>query len=245
MNVEGNKKITITWFPPSWLLIKTKDKIIYVDPAWIQKNFNSYPNKKIYSHYPEPMDGLPEKDLPKADVILITHHHKDHIKTATINRLSTAKTEIYATKRCAKLVGRKYTEVKPGDKFDLGWLKVSVVFAYNTVEGHSTRKVHHKGECVGYVLTINGKTIYHAGDTDVIQEMNELGKINVALLPVGGTFTMNTEEALQAIKQIKPMYFTPLHYLHQSQEKVKNAILKANVESIIKVLCIGEKLEMS
>lgn len=242
MKERINMKTTITWYPPSWLLIKTKDKIIYIDPAWVQSNFRSYPPKIIFSHYPEPMDGLPEKDLPKADVILVTHHHQDHIKTATINRLSTTKTEIYATKHCAKLVGRKYIIVKPGDTFDLGWLKVSVVFAYNTIEGHSTRKVHHKGECVGYVLTIDKKTIYHAGDTDVIKEMSDLGKIDVAFLPVGGTFTMDTGEAVQAIKQIRPKYFIPMHYLHHSQEEIKNYILRADVKSNVKILNIGEEL---
>lgn len=236
--------LTIRWFPPSWLLIKTKDKVIYIDPAWIQKNFNSYPNKVIYSHYPKPMDGLPEKDLPKADIILITHHHQDHIKTATIDRLSTTKTEIYATKLCSHLVGRKFHVVKPDDEFDLGWIKIHAVYAYNTSEGHSTRKVHHKGECVGYVLNIDGKTIYHAGDTDIIEEMNELGNIDVAFLPVGGTFTMDIGEAIRAITLIQPKHFIPLHFLHHSQEEVKHAVEKSAAKSCLKILSIGEEFTL-
>ena len=76
-------------------------------------------------------------------------------------------------------------------------MKIKVVDAYNTPQGSSTRKLHKKGNCVGYVITIEGKTIYHAGDTDFIPEMKELGKIDVALLPIGGKFTMDIEEAVK------------------------------------------------
>src|SRR3989344_7740324 len=114
--------INIRWFPPSWLLIQSQNKVIYIDPAWIQKNFSSYKPKVIFSHYPEPMDGLPEKDMPKANLILITHHHQDHVKTATINRLATSNTSIYAPIKCGSIIGRKFNAVKPGDIIDLDWI---------------------------------------------------------------------------------------------------------------------------
>lgn len=222
-------RISITWFPPSWLLIKTKDKVIYIDPAWIQKNFDNYPKKIIFSHYPDPMDGLPEADLPKADIILITHHHQDHIKTATLNRLATQSTLIFAPSKCAELIGRPFEEIKPGDERKLGKIKIKAVYAYNTPSGKSTRKVHHKGECVGYLLSIDGKTIYHAGDTDVIPEMKELGKVNMAFLPIGGTFTMNIQEAAQAASIIKPEIIVPMHFLKANPDafikETKNAVV--------------------
>jgi L-ascorbate metabolism protein UlaG (beta-lactamase superfamily) len=137
--------ISITWFPPSWLLIKTKDQIIYIDPAWIQKNFDKYPKKIIFSHYPDPMDGLPEADLPKADIILVTHHHQDHIKTVTLNRLAKKSTRIFAPSKCAGLIGRLFEEVNPDDEHTVGSVKIKAVFAYNTPTGNSTHKVHHKG----------------------------------------------------------------------------------------------------
>jgi len=227
--------ISITWFPLSWLLIKTKDKVIYIDPAWIQKNFASYPKKIIFSHYPEPMDGLPEPDLPKADIILITHHHQDHIKTATLNRLATKSTLIFAPSKCAELISRPFKEIKPSDEWKVGEIKIKAVYAYNTPSGHSTRKVHHKGECVGYLLKIGNKTIYHAGDTDVIPEMKEFGRVDIAFLPIGGTFTMNIQEAAQATSIIKPNIVVPMHFLKTKpdtfKKEIKNAVVLKTGES--------------
>jgi L-ascorbate metabolism protein UlaG (beta-lactamase superfamily) len=219
---------TIRWFPPSWLLIKTKDKVIYIDPAWIQKNFDDYPKKIIFSRYPDPMDGLPESDMPEADIILITHHHQDHIKTVTINRLTKEDAAIFAPPRCAKLIARPFKAIKPGDERVLDGITIKAVFAYNMPSGTSTRKVHHKGECVGYLLTVNGKTIYHAGDTDLIPEMNGLGEIDIAFLPIGGTFTMDVQEAAKAVFIINPKIVVPMHYLkvkpHDFKEKIESGL---------------------
>ena len=227
--------ISITWFPPSWLLINTKDKVIYIDPAWIQKNFDNYPKKIIFSHYPEPMDGLPEADLPKADIILVTHHHQDHIKTATLNRLANKSTLIFAPSKCAELIGRPFEEIKPSDERKVGEIKIKAVYAYNTPSGHSTRKVHHKGECVGYLLKIGNKIIYHAGDTDVIPEMKEFGKVDIAFLPIGGTFTMNIQEAIKATSIIKPNIVIPMHFLKAKpdtfKKEIKNAVVLKTGES--------------
>lgn len=243
MIMNKDLKITIRWFPPSWLLIKAGSKVIYIDPAWIQKNFDKYPKKVIFSHYPEPMDGLPEPDLPKANYIFITHHHQDHIKTATINRLKTAKTAIYAPARCAELIGRKFNEVKSGDEIIIGDFSAKIVYAYNTAEGKSTRKVHHSGECVGYLLTIRGKKIYHAGDTDIIPEMKNLGVVDIALLPVGGTFTTNLQEALEAIQIINPKIFIPMHYLSVKEDDVRKATEKLS-KTKVEILKTGDIFEM-
>lgn len=229
MGTKEKNKISITWFPPSWLFIKANNTIIYIDPAWIQKNFDNYPKKVIFSHYPEPMDGLPEADLPKADIIFVSHHHQDHIKTATLNRLATKSTRIFAPSKCAQLIGRPFEEIRPGDERKIGEVKIKAVHAYNTPTGNSTRKVHHKGECVGYLLTIDRKTIYHAGDTDVIPEMNEFGNVDIAFLPIGGTYTMNTQEAIEATSIIKPKIVVPMHFLKAKPDAFKNEIQNAVV----------------
>ena len=235
--------ISITWFPPSWLLVKIKDKVVYIDPAWIQKNFDNYPKKVIFSHWPEPMDGLPEPDLPKADIILITHHHQDHIKTATLNRLAKKSTLIFAPSKCAKLIGRPFEKVSPNDEHNIGEIKIKAVCAYNTPTGNSTRKVHHKGECVGYLLTIDGKTIYHAGDTDVIPEMKEFGKVDMAFLPIGGIFTMDIREAAQATSIIKPNIVVPMHFLKANPDAFKKEI-KKKLQTKIVMLKTGENYEL-
>jgi len=93
--------------------------------------------------------------------------------------------------------------------------------------------VHHKGEGVGYLLTVNGKTIYHAGDTDFIPEMRGLGDVDVALLPIGGTFTMDIEEAIEAVVAIKPKIVIPMHYLKANPQEFKK---KLEAKSNIKVI---------
>jgi L-ascorbate metabolism protein UlaG (beta-lactamase superfamily) len=231
--------ITIKWFPPSWLLIESANSVIYIDPAWIQKNFAHYPKKVIFSRYPQPMDGLPEPDLPKATIILITHHHQDHIKTATINRLADNKTVIYAPAKCARLIGRRFVEVKPQEEISQDPIKIRTVPAYNTSSGLSTRKVHHRGECVGYLVKIGGKTIYQAGDTDVIPEMNELSGVDVAFLPIGGTFTMNTDEAVKAVEMIKPKIAVPIHYMKVNPKDFEKKV-NATSFSTAKIMQIGE-----
>lgn len=244
MTKDADLSISIRWFPPSWLLIQYADKAVYIDPAWIQKNFAKYPKRVIYSHYPEPMDGLPEPDLPLADFIFVTHHHQDHIKTATIERLVSSRTGIYAPRRCAKLIGRSFVEVRPGDEVEIDGIDVRVVHAYNTAQGHSTRKNHHKDECVGYVFSIGGKQIYHAGDTDLIPEMGSLGGIDVAFLPIGGTFTMDSDEAIEAALVISPKVAVPIHYLKTKPDGFEAGLGRASKAIKARVLDIGDTLTL-
>ncbi len=118
-------------------------------------------------------------------------------------------------------------------------MKSKATLAYNTEEGSSAQKVHHKGNGVGYLITAEGKTIYHAGDTDVIPEMKRLGKVNAALLPIGGTYTMNIEEAIDAAIAINPGMVIPMHHLKSDPLDFKN---KLEAQSDIKAvpLQIGE-----
>lgn len=202
--------VTIKWFPPSWFQIKSRTKTIYIDPAYLRSYFTHYPKKIEFSKWPDPINGLPEK-LAKADIILVTHHHKDHAKEITINRLKRKDTMVVGPQRCTKNLGNDIKVVKAGQEFNFKGIKVETVDAYNTDNGNSTRKVHHKGNGVGYVLTVEGKTIYHAGDTDFIPEMKLLGRVDVALLPIGGTFTMDLQEAVRAAKAIHPRVVIPMH----------------------------------
>jgi L-ascorbate metabolism protein UlaG (beta-lactamase superfamily) len=230
--------ISIKWFPPSWIQISAQNTLIFIDPAYLKTYFKSYPKKIEFSSWPDPIDGLPEA-LEKADVILVTHHHKDHCKRVTVDRLRGPDTLVIAPKRCAKELGQDIKIIKPGEKLSLDDVVIEAVHAYNTEQGRSSRKQHPKGEGVGYLLRLAGKTIYHAGDTDFIPEMRELGRVDVALLPIGGTFTMDIEEATQAAIAMNPKVVIPMHRFEADPRKLADQI---KTRSGIKVipLDIGE-----
>lgn len=189
------------------------------------------------------MDRLPEPDLPKADIILITYDHQDHIKTVTINRLAKKNALIFAPSKCAELIARPFEEIRPNDELKVAEIKIRAVYAYNTEVGNSTRKVHHKRESVRYLLPRRGKTIYHGGDTDLIPEMKELGEVDIAFLPVGGTFTMDIQEAVEAASTIEPRIVVPMHFLKADPRNFKKefwALPKTKVE----ILETGEVLKL-
>ena len=230
--------LMIKWFPPSWFQIKTPHVTVYIDPAYLRSYYTRHSTKIEYSRWPDPIDGLPEK-LAKADLILVTHDHKDHAKDVTVNRLRRKRTLVVGPKRCTKNLGTDIRVVKPGEVFSVLGIQIRVVDAYNTAKGSSTRKVHHQGNGVGYVLTADGKTIYHAGDTDYIPEMKALGRIDVALMPIGGTFTMDLAEAARAAVAINPKVVIPMH-----RGKADPQEFKRKVENVSKIkvvpLGIGE-----
>lgn len=237
-----NSNLNIRWFPASWVLIEYDGKILYIDPAWVQHNFDKHPGKVIYSHYPEPMDGLPEPNMPKADIILVTHNHQDHIKTATLHRLLKDTTQIIAPSNCNKLIDIPFDRITPGEMRQTGPFTIDAVYAYNTADGHSTHKPHKREACVGYVVAAGNKRIYHAGDTDIIPEMLQLGQLDVAMLPVGGTFTMDLDEAIACAEKLKPKLFIPMHFLHVTKEQALSSLKKCHVK--YRLPNIGEVIEL-
>jgi len=218
--------LSIKWFPPSWIQIKTRDSIIYIDPAYLRTYFTKYPPKIEFSKWPDPIDGLPEK-LEQADIILLTHDHADHCKKVTVDRLRKENTIVIGPRRCIKKIGNDIRVVEPGEENSFGEIKIKATHAYNTKQGSSTQKVHHKGNGVGHLIMLEGKTIYHAGDTDFIPEMKQLGPIDVALLPIGGTYTMDIKDAVKAAVAIKPAMVIPMHHLKSNpqefQQKLKSS----------------------
>jgi L-ascorbate metabolism protein UlaG (beta-lactamase superfamily) len=160
---------------------------------------------------------VPEKD---ADVILITHDHFDHCSIDDIRKLANQQAVIIAAKMCRAKIDNFKSEVAkiiyfmPGDKIKVNNASIEAVPAYNVNKFRAPGIVFHPKEMgyVGYVIEIDKIRIYHAGDTDFIPEMNNLGRIDIAMLPIGGTYTMNVEEAVEAVRTIKPKYTIPMHY---------------------------------
>ena len=215
--------VAITWFPPSWIEITALGKHISIDPAYMKTYFKNYPNRMEFSSWPDPIDGLPEEMEP-ADVILITHHHKDHCKRVTVNRLKRPDTLIVAPLRCTRELGEDIRKIKADETLQLGDIMIKATPAYNHAHGKSTRKQHKKGEGVGYLIQVKDRTIYHAGDTDFIPDMQKLGPVDVALLPVGGTYTMDVGEAVEAAMALKPGVVIPIHRFHADLEGMKKTL---------------------
>lgn len=150
--------------------------------------------------------------LPKADLILITHEHGDHLDADAISKIRTEKTVVVSSEAAAQ-GAKSGTVMKNGEvKTELGF-KIEAVPAYNIVHKRDTGEPFHpKGRGNGYVITLGNLRVYVAGDTEDIPEMKELKNIDVAFLPVNLPFTMTGEMAANAVKTIRPKYLYPYHY---------------------------------
>lgn len=150
----------------------------------------------------------------KADVILITHPHYDHCSLQDLEKIIKPGTVVVVPADCqskiTRLEGVEMQVIMPKDVIEVKGVKVQAVPAYNI-----DKQFHSQNEgWVGYVVNVSGSVIYHAGDTDKIPEMEKLvgHRGLIALLPVGGTYTMNAEQAAEAASIIKPSLAVPIHY---------------------------------
>ncbi len=144
---------------------------------------------------------------PAADIILVTHDHGDHFSPDDIAKISTPQTQLVGPACCAAKLQGKVHVVRPGDVLELEGVRIEAVPAYNTTKPNHTQEAGH----VGYIIEADGRRIYHAGDTDLIPEMDQI-RCDVALLPIGGTYTMDAQEAAEALKHIKPRVAIPMHW---------------------------------
>lgn len=146
------------------------------------------------------------RDGPKADLILITHSHFDHYSEDDISKLMKGDTVLIGAHDVNPKA--KMTHVRPGEIKDLKWAKIKATRAYNPDKQFHPRS----NDWLGFIVEIGGKRIYHCGDTDIIPEMKDLGPIDVALLTIGGTYTMDPSEAAQAAGIIRPGLAIPMHW---------------------------------
>ena len=149
---------------------------------------------------------------PVADMILVSHDHGDHCSPDDVKKISGPQTVVIANpSAAAKLPGARI--IRPGEKIAVGDVTVEAVPAYNINKFRSPGNPFHpkNAEHNGYIVTVGGERLYHAGDTDHIPEMTRL-KCDVALLPVSGTYVMTADEAAKAAVAIKPLVAVPMHY---------------------------------
>ena len=183
--------LEITFIGHGSLMFTFNGKVIHVDP---------FSKLAEYSKF------------PKADMLLITHEHRDHLDLKAMEAVRTDKTVLLLTKTCAaKLKGGIIME--NGDTETVGGLKIEAVPAYNLVHMRSEGiPFHPKGIGNGYVITFGDKRVYVAGDTENIPEMKKLERIDCAFLPMNLPYTMNPEMVADAAKAFKPKILYPYHY---------------------------------
>ncbi len=184
--------VKITWLGHDGFRIQN-GQVIYIDPYQI------------------------EKSEPKADLVLVSHEHFDHCSSDDLKKIVSAKTVLVAHAQSkgelSKLKVKELKIVKPGDKVSVGDTGIETVAAYNVNKFRAPGKPFHPKEDgkVGFVLSLKGVRIYHAGDTDNIPEMKSI-RAEIALLPVSGTYVMTAQEAAEAVSVINPKVVIPMHY---------------------------------
>jgi len=156
-------------------------------------------------------------NMPRADIIFISHHHADHCSPDDIEKIIKNDTLIIATDSCRGLLDKFRQEkqfIKVGEELEYKEVKISVIPAYNIDKFRSPGQLFHSKEDggLGYVVNTHDVNLYFAGDTDNISELKSLKNIDIAFLPISGTYVMSVEEAIEAIGQFKPKIVVPIHY---------------------------------
>ena len=183
------------------------------------------------------IDPFQMKEEPKdADFALITHDHYDHFSPEDIGKVCKADTVLVVPEKMAakaqevsKMVGKIET-VKPSVYREMGGLEFETVPAYNTLKPFHPKSA----EWVGYILRVDGQRIYIAGDTDATKEARAV-KCDVALVPIGGTYTMDAKKAAELVNEIRPSVAIPVHYGAVVGSPKDGDVFAANVKDPIKV----------
>lgn len=191
ITAASGQEITLTFFKHASLSVEVDGHYIYVDPV------------DEYADYAK---------LPKADLLLVTHSHYDHLDMAAIDRLRKSDTAVVCDKTSAEAFEFDCITMTPGSTAQpIDGITVEAVPAYNISEGHLQFHPKEREDC-GYILTVGGTRIYIAGDTENNDDIKALENIDIAFLPVNQPYTMTVDQAVDAVKTIRPKVFYPYHY---------------------------------
>lgn len=160
------------------------------------------------------------RELPKAQMVFITHGHSDHLDPIVLEKIRTEKTAVVCTQSCLDKIENGIV-MKNGDVKTVNGIEVEAVPAYNLVHKRNDGQFFHpKGEGNGYVLTFGDKRVYIAGDTENTPEMKALKSIDYAFLPMNLPYTMTPEMVADAVKAFKPKVLYPYHYGETDTAKI-------------------------
>lgn len=203
----------ITFIGHGTLMFTFGGKVIHVDPVSRKADYTK---------------------LPKADLVLLTHHHGDHLDVKALEILRTEKTILVLTETCAQKV-KGGIVMRNGDVKTVEGLKIEAVPAYNIIHMRSEGKPFHpKGVGNGYVITFGDKRVYVAGDTENTPEMKKLEKIDIAFLPMQAPYTMTPEMVADAAKAFRPKILYPYHYGKTDTSKIVE-LLKGTKEIEVRI----------
>lgn len=177
--------LKITFIGHGTLMLDYAGKVIHIDPV------------SMYADY---------ATLPKADLILVTHEHGDHLDAKAIQAVSTANTKLVMNQAAAKAFPGAAV-MKNGDARTIGEIPIEAVPAYNL-----DKPFHPKGNGNGYLLTLGDKRVFIAGDTENVPEIKALKKIDIAFLPMNQPYTMTPEQVADTARAMKPKVLYPYHF---------------------------------
>ncbi len=215
----GGREVAITFIKHGSVAISLGNFEIQVDPVLNQRNFTV-----DYSVF------------PKADLILITHEHGDHLDSAAIAMLSQKNTRIILNQKSRDIFGAGEV-ISNGEELQINkQIQLEAVPAYNSTPERS--QFHPKGNGNGYLLTLDGFKIYIAGDTEFIPEMENLAdrEIDVAFLPVNQPYTMTIEQCVQAAEVIRPKILYPYHFSNTPVEQIADSLSGSGIEVRIRAM---------
>jgi L-ascorbate metabolism protein UlaG (beta-lactamase superfamily) len=197
------------------LMFKVNNFVIHIDPVRSSGNYDN---------------------LPKADLILVTHEHGDHLDTKLVEDLKKEGTLMFSNGNSAARVSWAKA-VKEGEKQQVNKIGIEVITAYNIVnESAPGRPYHPKGNGVGYILSIGDKRIYVAGDTENTSEMKALRNIDVAFLPMNLPYTMSPAMVADAALAFKPKILYPYHFSETNTEELVKLLKNTGIEVRIRNL---------
>jgi len=201
--------LKITFIGHASLIFTFDEQVVHVDPVMREADYSK---------------------LPKADLVLVTHDHSDHLDPKALKTLRMEETEVVLTETCAKKV-KGGIVMKNGDTKVVKGFRIEAVPAYNIVhERRPGTPFHPKGVGNGYVMTFGDKRIYIAGDTENTPEMKSLKDIDIAFLPMNLPYTMTPEMVADAAKAFKPKILYPYHFSDTDTSIIVN--LLRDVEGI-------------
>lgn len=207
--------LVITFLGHASLLFNYQDRNIYVDPVMQVADYSL---------------------LPKADAILVTHEHGDHLDPIAIDNITKPETEVFLSRLCFDKL--KKGKVCQNESFFIAaGVPVETVAAYNIYGLRGNGKPYHpKGEGNGYVMTFGQFKVYVAGDTELTPEMAKLKNIDIAFLPIGLPYTMEPAMAIEAAKKLELKILYPYHFNNSNPEEVVRAFIGSKTEVRVRLL---------